>query len=52
MGKPINRLDYRQYLLVSQINYTLPYFPDHSEQWSHDQVNRHLKQERITPRLI
>ena len=52
MSNPINRLDYCQYLLVSQINYTLTYFADHSEQWSHDQVNRYLKRERFTPRLI
>ena len=52
MSKPINRDDYCQYLLVSQINYTLTHFADHSEQWSHDQVNRYLKRERITPRLV
>ena len=52
MSTPISRLDYCQYLLVSQINYTLTHLGDHSEQWSHDQVNRYLKRERITPRLI
>ncbi|MEM9945826.1 MAG: transposase [Cyanobacteria bacterium P01_D01_bin.36] len=52
MSKPINRDDYCQYLLVSQINYTLTNFADHSEQWSHDQINRYLKRERITPRSV
>ncbi|MEO0377247.1 MAG: transposase, partial [Cyanobacteria bacterium P01_A01_bin.17] len=52
MSKPINRDDYCQYLLVSQINYTLTHFADHSERWSHDQINRYLKRARITPRLV
>jgi hypothetical protein len=46
------RLDYCQYLLVSQINYTLTNFADHSERFSHDQINRYLKGEKITPRLV
>ncbi|MEL7074662.1 MAG: transposase [Cyanobacteria bacterium J06582_2] len=45
-------LDYCQYLLVTQINYTLTNFADHSSKFSHDQINRFLKGEKITPRLI
>jgi len=52
MKKPVTRLDYCQYLLVSQINYTLTNFADHCEQFSHDAINRYLHGERITPRLI
>ena len=52
MKKPVTRLDYCQYLLVSQINYTLTYFADHCEQFSHDAINRYLCSERVTPRLI
>lgn len=52
MKKPVTRLDYCQYLLVSQINYTLTNFADHCEQFSHDAINRYLGGERITPRLI
>jgi len=52
MKKPVTRLDYCQYLLVSQINYTLPHFADHCEKFSHDAINRYLRGERITPRLI
>jgi len=52
MTKPVTRLDYCQYLLVSQINYTLTNFADHCEQFSHDAINRYLHGERITPRLI
>ena len=52
MSDKVSRLDYCQYLLVSQINYTLTNFADHSERFSHDAVNRYLRGERITPRLI
>jgi hypothetical protein len=52
MKKPVTRLDYCQYLLVSQINYTLTNFADHCEQFSHDAINRYLRGERIPPRLI
>ena len=52
MNNPVTRLDYCQYLLVSQINYTLTNFAEHSEKFSHDQINRYLRGEKITPRLI
>jgi hypothetical protein len=52
MSDKVSRLDYCQYLLVSQINYTLTNFADHCERFSHDAVNRYLRGERITPRLI
>jgi hypothetical protein len=52
MKAPVTRLDYCQYLLVSQINYTLTNFADHCEQFSHDAINRYLRGERITPRLV
>lgn len=47
-----SRLEYCQYLLVSQINHTLTNYADHSEALSHDAVNRFLRQEKMTPRLI
>jgi hypothetical protein len=52
MSDKVSRLDYCQYLLVSQINYTLTNFADHCERLSHDAVNRYLRGERITPRLL
>lgn len=52
MKEPVSRLDYCQYLLVSQINYTLTNFADHCERFSHDTINRYLRGERITPRLV
>jgi hypothetical protein len=51
MKEPVTRLDYCQYLLVSQINYTLTNFADHCGRFSHDAINRYLCGERITPRL-
>lgn len=52
MANKMTCLDYCQYLLVTQINYTLTNFADHSSKFSHDQINRFLKGEKITPRLI
>jgi len=52
MKAPVTRLDYCQYLLVSQINYTLTNFAEHCERFSHDAINRYLRGERITPRLV
>ena len=46
------RLDYCQYLLSTPINYTLTHFAEHSESFSHDQINRYLAGDRLTPRLI
>ncbi len=50
--KRMTRIEYCQYLLVSQINYTLTNFADHSEHFSHDAINRYLSGERLTPRLV
>ena len=52
MKEPVTRLDYCQYLLVSQINYTLTHFADHTKRFSHDAINRYLQGERLTPRLV
>lgn len=51
LKKP-TRLDYCQYLLSSQINYTLTNFADHSQHFTHDQLNRFLRDEKMTPRLV
>ena len=52
MKASMTRLDSCQYLLISQISYTLTNFADHSERFSHDQINRYLAGEKITPRLV
>lgn len=50
--KRATRLDYCQFLLSSQVNYTLTHFADHSQQYSHDQLNRYLRDDKLTPRLV
>ena len=52
MAQRVTRLDYCQFLLSSQINYTLTYFADHSQGFTHDLINRYLRQETMTPRLL
>ncbi len=46
------RLHYCQYLLSTPINYTLTHFAEHSEGFSHDQINRYLSKDRLTPRML
>ena len=46
------KLNYCQYLLRSKINYTVTNLADHLDQISHDQINRYLKNEKLTPRLL
>ena len=48
----VTRLDYCQYLLSSQINYTLTNFAEHTEAFGHDMINRYLAGDKITPRLV
>lgn len=50
--KPVTRFAYCHYVLVSQINDTVTNFADHREQCSHDAINRSLRKERLTPRLV
>lgn len=46
------RLDYCQFLVSAQINYSLTHLAEHAKKWSHDTINRYLKGEKITPRLV
>ena len=48
----VTRLDYCQFLLVSQTNYTLTYFAEHSPGFSHDAVKRYLEQDKLTARMV
>ena len=52
MSSRITRLDYCQFLLSSQINYTLTYLADHIDGWSHDMITRYLRRDRVSPRLV
>ncbi len=48
----VTRLDYCQFLLVSQTNYTLTYFAEHSPGFSHDAVKRYLEEDKLTARIV
>jgi hypothetical protein len=48
----ISTLDYCQFLLSTQINYTLTYFADHVKELNHDRINRYLRGERLRPHLM
>lgn len=43
------RLDYCQFLLSSQINYTATYLAEHTSRFSHDAVTRYLAGDHVTP---
>jgi hypothetical protein len=47
-----SKLDYCQYLVSSQVNYTLTNLAQHLQSWSHDTINRYLRGEQLTPRLL
>ena len=40
---------YSEFLASSFGNFTQTYFADHSELWSHDQINRPLRSQKWTP---
>jgi hypothetical protein len=46
------RLDYCQYLLVAQTNYTLTNYVDHHACFFHEALNRYLRREKLTARLV
>jgi hypothetical protein len=50
-AKP-TRIDYCQYLLVSQVNFTLTHLAEHHERFSHDAMNRYLRGDKLTSRMI
>ena len=47
-----HRLAYCDFLISSQINYTQTYLADHSERYSHDSLNRFLRFDRLTPKVL
>lgn len=46
------RLDYCQFLLSSQINYTATYLAAHTAAFSHDAVTRYLAGDHVTPHVL
>jgi len=51
-AKTISRQDYCQFLTVSQKNYSLTYFAEHAQQYSHDVINRFLQKDKYTPSML
>jgi hypothetical protein len=49
MNGLVKRRDYCQFLLASQVNYTLTYFADHTRGFSHDAATRYLGRDRLRP---
>jgi hypothetical protein len=47
-----HRLDYCQFLIGSQINYTQTYLAEHNETYSHDSMNGFLRLDKLTPRTL
>jgi hypothetical protein len=41
------RVDYCQFILNTQINYTQTYFADHHRDFSHDAINRYLRDDKV-----
>jgi len=46
------KLDYCQYLLSGPINYTVTNLANHLDGISHDQINRYLRGEKLSARLL
>lgn len=46
------KLDYCQYLLSSQVNYTLTHLAEHLQSFNHDTINRYLRGQQLPPRLL
>ena len=47
-----SKLDYCQFLLSSQVNYTLTHLADHLQSFSHDTINRYLRGAQLRPRHL
>ena len=52
MKKELTHIEYCQFLLASQVNYTQTYFADHSDQFSHDRINRLMRELKLTPQEL
>ena len=48
----ISRIDYCQFLTVSQKNYSITYYADHAKKCSHDVINRFISKDKYTPSLL
>lgn len=48
----VNRFDHCQFLLSSHFNFTMTHFADHSQGFRHDAVNRLLRRDKLTERIL
>ncbi|MBT8348543.1 MAG: transposase [Sulfurovum sp.] len=48
----ISRNDYCQFLTISPKNYSLTYFAEQAQKYSHDVVNRFLQKDKYSPALL
>jgi hypothetical protein len=48
----VSRLDYCQFLIGAQINYTCTYMAEHVPKLSHDAVRSYLKRDKVTARMV
>lgn len=47
-----SRIGYSEFLLSSQVNYTLTYYAAHKDDISHDKIKRYLENDKLTPSLL
>jgi hypothetical protein len=47
-----SRVDYCQFLMSSQVNFTLTHYAEHHAHFSYDALNRYLNGDRITSRIV
>lgn len=50
--KKFTLVDYCQYLICAQTNYTITNLAEHLQTWSHDVLNKYLRNERITAKML
>lgn len=46
------RLDYCQFIIATQINYTQTYMAEHQPVFSHDAINRYLRTDDVSPKVV
>jgi uncharacterized Fe-S center protein len=49
---PVCRIDYCQFILTSQTNFTMTQFADHRHGFSHDAVKRYLQGDKLTANQV
>ena len=48
----MTRIDYCQFLASSHTNFTMTYFADHTNGLSNDAINRFLRNDKLTGKII